>query len=141
MQVRESPRAPTGVAGACGFTGDRGAGSSAAPTMIAALSERSVMPHRVQCWDMCAGLSVTGRRGMVGPHLRHAVAFKPDEPDQAAGRGARPAPDLADSSDKVILAKDGRDGEAEVRLSSPEPADRLPGGDRSLRRLCIAPVR
>jgi len=78
---------------------------------------------------------------MVGPHLRHAVAFKPDEPDQAAGRGARPAPDLADSSDKVILAKDGRDGEAEVRLSSPEPADRLPGGDRSLRRLCIAPVR
>jgi hypothetical protein len=33
------------MAGACGFTGDRGAGSSAAPAMIVALSERSVMPH------------------------------------------------------------------------------------------------
>jgi len=26
MQARESPRAPTRVAGACGFTGDLGAG-------------------------------------------------------------------------------------------------------------------
>jgi hypothetical protein len=64
---------------------------------------------------------------MVGPHLRHPVAFKQDEPDQAAGRGARPAPGLADSSVMVILANDGRDGEPEVRLSCPEPADRLPG--------------
>jgi len=59
-----------------------------------------IMPHRVQCWYLGAGLSVSGRRGMVGPHLRYGVAFKPDEPDQAAGGGARPAPDLADSSDK-----------------------------------------
>jgi len=42
MQARESPGTPTRVADACGFTGDAGAGSSAAPAMIAALSERSV---------------------------------------------------------------------------------------------------
>jgi hypothetical protein len=42
---------------ACGFTGDRGAGSSAAPAMIAALSERSVA-DRV---DLCLlALSLTG---------------------------------------------------------------------------------
>jgi hypothetical protein len=33
------------VADACGFTGDRGAESSAAPAMIGPLSERSVMPQ------------------------------------------------------------------------------------------------
>jgi hypothetical protein len=32
------------MADACGFTGDRGAGSLAAPAMIVALPERSVMP-------------------------------------------------------------------------------------------------
>jgi hypothetical protein len=33
------------VAGAYGFTGDRDAGSSAAPAMIVTLPERSVMPR------------------------------------------------------------------------------------------------
>jgi hypothetical protein len=49
------------VAGACGFTGDRGPGSSAVTLMIVALSERSVMPRGGLQANMLAGLWLLGR--------------------------------------------------------------------------------
>jgi len=59
-QIHGADAAPNLVAGACGFTGDRCAGSSAAPAMIVALPDRSVMPRIMS--PMVLAMKLVGMR-------------------------------------------------------------------------------
>jgi hypothetical protein len=56
---------------------------------------------------------------------------------------AVPGPRLTSptAATRVILAKDGSDGEPEVRLGCPEPADRLPGRGAEPAYAVYRPVR